>query len=268
MKQKRRYYRTAALLGPQDAHVYPQGRRSVRAEPRSLHIPWRLLVPTLIVVGFGAWMALGDVWYLMWDDLKVTGIFSAQMEREVKLASDLLGWHRFHLHPAAAEEAILAHIPEFAAVDVSCGLIPTSCEIAVTERVPVLVWQAEGEAKYWVDRQGYVYPARSERPDLPVVRGSLPPEGGAHSIASIQQGLAALATLGVPTMALEYSSERGLIWTDPAGRRVAFGAGSEMAPRWKMYEVLVAHLASQGITPQCVDVRFPGAATYSLDRAW
>ncbi len=81
MKQKRRYYRTAALLGPQDAHVYPQGRRSIRAEPRPLQIPWRLLVPTLILIGFGAWMALGDVWYLMWDDLTVTGIFSAQMER-------------------------------------------------------------------------------------------------------------------------------------------------------------------------------------------
>ena len=268
MKQKRRYYRTAALLGPQDAHVYPQGRRSVRAEARSLQIPWRLLVPTLILVGFGAWMALGDVWYLMWDDLTVTGIFSAQREREVKVASDLLGWHRFHLHPAAAEVAILAQIPEFAAVDVSCGLIPTSCEIVVTERVPVLVWQAEGGAKYWVDREGYVYPARSERPDLPVVRGSLPADGGAHSMVSIQQGLAALATLGVPTSALEYLPERGLIWTDPAGRRVAFGAGADMAPRWQMYQVLVEHLALQGITPQVVDVRFSGAATYSLDRAW
>ncbi len=261
MKQKRRYYRTAALLGPQDAHV------AFRAEPRSLKVPWRLLLPALAVVGLGAWMALGDVWYLMWDDLEVTGIFSTQMEREVKVASDLLGWHLIHLRPAAAEEAILARMPEFAAVDVSCGLIPTSCEIVITERVPVLVWQA-AEAKYWVDREGYVFTARAERPDLPVVQGSLPAEGGAHSMAAIQQGLAALATVGVPTAALEYTPERGLIWTDPEGRRVAFGAGSDMASRWQMYQVLIEHLTAQGITPKAVDVRFPGAATYSLDRSW
>ncbi len=85
---------------------------------------------------------------------------------------------------------------------------------------------------------------------------------------SVQQGLAALATLGIPTTALEYTPERGLIWTDPEGRRVAFGAGSDMAARWQMYQVLVEHLAAQGITPQVLDVRFPGAATYSLDRSW
>ncbi len=98
----------------------------LRAQPRSLQVPWRLLVPALALLGFGLWMALGDAWYLMWDDLKVTGIFSPQMEREVKLASDLLGWHLFHLRPEAAEEVILTQIPEFAAVDVTCGLIPTS----------------------------------------------------------------------------------------------------------------------------------------------
>ncbi len=266
MKQKKRYYRTAALLGPQDSHVV------LRAQPRSLQVPWRLLVPALVLLGFGLWMALGDAWYLMWDDLKVTGIFSQQMEREVKLASDLLGWHLFHLRPKAAEEAILARIPEFAAVDVTCGLIPTSCAISITERVPVLVWQAGGAdapaAKYWVDREGYVYPARGERPDLPTVKGSLPQEGGPHSMISVQQGLAALTTLGIPTAALEYTPERGLIWTDPEGRRVAFGVGSDMASRWQMYQVLVDHLAAQGIMPQVLDVRFPGAATYSLDRSW
>jgi hypothetical protein len=261
MKQKRRYYRTAALLGPPNSHV------ALRAQPRPFKVPWHVLVPALVFLGLGLWMALGDAWYLMWDDLQVTGIYSPEMEREVKLASDLLGWHLLHLRPEAAEEAILARMPEFAGVDVTCGIIPTSCEVVITERVPVLVWQS-GEAKYWVDRTGYVYPARGERPDLPVVRGTLPVEGGAHSMASIQQGLAALATLGVPTAGLEYSPERGLIWSDPAGRRVAFGVGSDMAPRWEMYQVLVEHLAAEGITPQVVDVRFPGAATYSLDRSW
>ena len=85
---------------------------------------------------------------------------------------------------------------------------------------------------------------------------------------SVQQGLAALTTLGIPTAALEYTPERGLIWTDPEGRRVAFGVGSDMASRWQMYQILVEHLAAQGITPQVLDVRFPGTATYSLDRSW
>jgi hypothetical protein len=90
----------------------------------------------------------------------------------------------------------------------------------------------------------------------------------ARMFGAVQEGIAALAELGLPTDSLEYNPQRGLIWVDGEGRRVAFGVGPDMAARWQMYEALIAHLDSEGIFPWTVDVRFPGGITYSLERSW
>ncbi len=259
--KKQRYYRTAALLGPKEQFV------AYRAESHPIRIPLKAVLVLAAIVGLGLWVALGNAWYLLWDDLSVTGIYSPDMKQQVKLVSDLLGWHRFMLHPAEAEAAIATAMPQLVDVKVTCGLFPTKCQIALAERIPALVWE-EGSTKYWVDREGNFFPAQGERPDLPVLRGIRPIEGGAHSIDSIQQGVAALSVLGVPADQLEYAPDHGLIWTDPAGRRVAFGVGPDMAPRWQMYQVLLDDFAANGISPQVVDVRFSGGATYSLERSW
>ena len=310
-----RYYRTAALLGPQDQqmvvqapaarrapaakrasgarHTTADGRsrtsrqapaakrapaarrsqRGYRAEAtvaprtRSLVIPWRLLVPLLALIIVALWVALGNAWYVMWDDVKVSGIYDPMLRREVKIASDLLGWHSFLVEPETAEAAVMALLPQATAVEVTCRPVPALCEIAITERVPVLVWM-DGATAYWVDREGIFYPAQGERPDLPVIRGKRPVEGGAHTLAAIRQGVAALTVLGVTADRLEYLLEQGLVWTDPEGRHVAFGVGADMADRWQTYQVLLNHFAVRGISPQVVDVRFPDGATYSQQRAW
>jgi hypothetical protein len=90
----------------------------------------------------------------------------------------------------------------------------------------------------------------------------------ARMFGAVQEGIAALAELGLPTDSLEYNPQRGLIWVDGEGRRVAFGVGPDMADRWQMYEALIAHLDAEGIFPWTVDVRFPDGITYSLERSW
>jgi hypothetical protein len=282
-KQRQRYYRTAALLGPADEQVVarPSAARTRAAKPRAsqkrvartrkampaVRVPWKLMVLLLAVVGAALWVIVGDAWYLMWDDLTVTGLSYPQLEQRVKVTSDLLGYHRFELKPREAAEVLQASLPHVAEVEVRCGLIPTSCEIKIEERVPVLVW-IEGTTTYWVDATGTAFPALLERPDLPVIRGVLPEPGSAYTLAAILQGVTTLADMGVPPEELECSRERGLVWTDPEGRRVAFGAGTDMAERWQVYQLMVDHFAATGTAVQELDVRFRNGITYTTGRSW
>jgi hypothetical protein len=87
-------------------------------------------------------------------------------------------------------------------------------------------------------------------------------------IMEVMEGVAALAELGLPAAGLEYNAQRGLIWVDSEGRRIAFGVGSDMRTRWRVYELLTDQLKAQGIFPWTMDVRFPGGVTYSLERSW
>jgi cell division septal protein FtsQ len=242
-----------------------------RARPKALRIPWRLIVPLLVVLGIALWMVLGNAWFLMPDTLSVQGASSPQMKKDVMIASDLLGWHRFMLKPRQAEARIMEALPQLEAATVTCALFPTSCEVAIAERVPVLVW-IDGTDIHWVDRHGVVFPAEGQgpgqRPNLPIVRGPLPDVDDTRAFSAVQQGIAALDELGLPTDSLEYNPQRGLIWVDAEGRRIAFGVGPNMTARWQAYEALIAHLESKGVFPWTVDVRFPGGITYSLERSW
>ena len=71
----------------------------------------------------------------------------------------------------------------------------------------------------------------------------------AQTLLPVVQGAKSLIAIGVALDKLEYNVERGLIWTDPEGRRVAFGTGADMEPRWHIYEALVNHLEARNVFP-------------------
>jgi cell division septal protein FtsQ len=264
-KGKHLYYRTAALLSTQQ-QVYTRGRRTRHTE-RALDIPWKLIV-LLVLVGSGImWLLLDDRWYLMGEDIQIAGTGSTETARNVAIASDLLGWHGLRLRPRAAETLIVEKVTVVTEAHVECGRFPATCTIRVTERTPALNWVTEAGI-YWVDSEGLHFPAQEVRTGLPVVRGPLPDAENARTLVPMLQGVEALAALGVATDALEYHPQRGLIWTDPQGRRVAFGVGMEMQARWRIYEALIAHLDARNVFPWTIDVRFPEGPTYSLERLW
>ncbi len=283
MSKKRRYYRTAALLGPYERQVAVRGRaersrskraRSARGRSQrrpisipAVRIPWKLMIPLLALVGVAVWVVMADSWYLMWDDLTVSGLSYPEMEQMVKETSDLLGYHRLHLNPREAEPLLEAALPHVASVEARCGLFPTTCEIRIQERVPVLAW-IEGTTAYWIDDTGTAFPALLDRPDLPVIRGTLPEPDSPYPLAAILTGITTLADFGVPLDELGCSRERGLVWTDPEGRQVAFGAGTGMAERWQAYQLMAGHFAETGVSVQELDVRFPAGITYKIGRSW
>jgi hypothetical protein len=299
--EQRPYYRTAALLGAQQQPYGGRARTSARrrtyapgsrARTADLHldIPWKFVALFTLIGAAVLWLLMDNQWYLMGEDIRVIGASSQETALNVAMASDLLGWHGLRLRPRAATAAIMEQVPAVTAAQVECNRFPAECVIRVQEREPVLNWVAENptganlEASatgiYWIDAEGVLLPANKVRAGLPVVRGPLPDlEEGANSRARVAviDGVMALAALGVTADAdgngLEYHPERGLIWTDPQGRRVAFGVGANMEARWNIYVALIAHLeartaAGDGVFPWTIDVRFPEGPTYSLERLW
>ncbi len=264
MKNKREkiYYRTAALLNAQ-SQVYARPRHRGRA----LDIPWRLITLLLLIGGITMWLLLDERWYLMGNDMHIVGTRSPQIARDVAIASDLLGWHGLRLRPRAAEALIVAQVPTITKAQVSCSRFPATCTLTVTERTPVLNW-VTGNEVYWLDGEGLYFPAHEVQSGLPIVRGPLPATEKPYAFVQVLQGVKALAALGVETEQLEYHPQRGLIWTDAQGRRVAFGVGADMQTRWQIYNALIAHLDTRNIFPWAIDVRFPQSPTYSLERLW
>ncbi len=258
---KRRYYRTAALLGAQPITSVRRVRRS--APP--IAIPWPMLLGAVTAIGIWAWLLFDPGWYISTSTLEVvsgskeTGVAAVQ-------AGKFLHLHRFQLHEAEVEELIVKQTPAVTAAALTCDWYPAHCILRVTERNAVMAWQSDAGVQ-WVDREGTLFAAQGNRPNLPIVKGSLPTvDGGIPE--DIVLGVLALSRLEAPIKETEYVPGRGLVWSDSQGRRVALGTGSEMAVRWQAYQSLVANLDSRKIFPWTIDVQFPGAPTYALDRAW
>ncbi|MFP4343344.1 MAG: cell division protein FtsQ/DivIB [Anaerolineales bacterium] len=260
-QRERRYYRTAALLGAQPPSAVRRRVRSQRVE-----IPWRALVPVLLLAALGLWGWLDPHWYVEASRLQIAGSESVETAREVALAAEVLGLHGVWLRPRLIASHVISTVPAVTVVEAQCWPYPAQCIVSIEERVPVLVWMT-GEGLYWVDAEGVVFPAREERPSLPMVRGPLPEEGGVSP--EILEGITALADLGVPSQELTYHAERGLVWDDARGCLVAFGVGGErMVDRWRIYAALAADLEARGMAPRQIDVRFPSAPTFAVERTW
>jgi cell division septal protein FtsQ len=264
MSKKQRYYRTAALLGPQEQHI------AFRPTSRPIEIPWRVVAVLGVVAAIVLWLNLDTAWFLMWEDMTVKGVTSYEVIEEIKYASDILGYHRFFLHPEDAVEPILTAMPQFRDVQVACGFFPTKCTVAVTPRTPILIWVADGAdgGRYWVDATGVFFAPQGDRPDLPVIAGPAPEEVSVATLTSIYQGVQALGALGIAVNDLTYSPRMGLVWTDPQGCRVAFGVGTEMTSRWEAYQTVIGHCAARGVVPRAIDARFPDGPSYFLETAW
>ena len=204
MSKKVRYYRTAALLGPQEQHV------AFRTTPQPITIPWRLVAALAVVAAVVLWLNLGNVWFLDWDDMSVRGVSSAQLAYDIKEKSDLLGYHRFFLNPDAGVEPVLAALPQLEDLQVRCAIFPTQCEFVATVRQPVLAWEHNGR-QLWVDQAGVAFPPQAEGVQLPLIRGPLPELDDTQGVADIYAGVQALAALNVSVAALDYSKQMGLI---------------------------------------------------------
>jgi len=257
---KRSYYRTAALLGAQ-----PGATKQHRQAAQPVRIPWRILLVIVLLAAVALWIWLDARWYVDATRLQVAGA-SLETSRQVALAGEVLGLHGLWLQSGEIVTKVLTTVPAVVDAEADCWFYPAQCVIMVEERVPVLAWITEEGNLYWVAADGMLFAAQGERPELPLVRGPLP--DSVQIPVAILEGVDALVSQSVPLDELEYNPSRGLFWNDSEGRLVCFGTGIEMDARWHVYQRLVADFEARGLFPWIIDVRFPQAPTYSMERSW
>jgi len=163
---------------------------------------------------------------------------------------------------AEVESRLLETLPSLRAARVTRSL-PADCAITVAEREPFLAWRW-GDALVWVDQDGVVYSARNGVQDVLSIESSdvQPPPPGQRVDSDLMAAIVAAAQALPEVRMLRVSVARGLEFTDASGYPVYLGTGYNMADRAVVWRALREDLASRGIEPLYIDVRFPLAPYY------
>jgi len=236
-------------------------RRDLRqAEAREFNHPRAVSGAILAAIAFaGIWIGFDELFYV--PAPSVTGNQRVPAA-EIVLGSGMAGLHVLWVNSSAVEAAMLQSVPSLSAARVSCAL-PAGCTIAVAEREPFLAWRW-GQAEVWVDRTGVVFAAQGTAPDQLVVESIDAPAlvPGRQAEPKVMSAIGVAAEALPDVRAYRYSVSRGLEFTDPNGFPVYLGIGSNMSDRAAVWRALREDLASRGIKPAYVDVRFPLAPYY------
>ncbi|HKZ83354.1 MAG TPA: hypothetical protein VJ793_06820 [Anaerolineae bacterium] len=181
---------------------------------------------------------------------------------DIARASGLIGLHVAWANSAEVESRLLETLPSLRAARVTCSL-PADCAITVAEREPFLAWRW-GDALVWVDQDGVVYSARNGVQDVLSIESSdvQPPPPGQRVDSDLMAAIVAAAQALPEVRMLRVSVARGLEFTDASGYPVYLGTGYNMADRAVVWRALREDLASRGIEPLYIDVRFPLAPYY------
>ncbi len=220
--------------------------------------------------------------------IPIVGAETVPME-EIAEKSGLAGKHIFTADPEAAAGAIL-ELDGITAVDVRLDW-PNQVDIVVVEEQPVAIWKA-GETTWWINKQGGLFPAREDRPNLLVIQapgeqgivgrdmpeetfetelaefegeelgieinyGSIPDEI-LHGAVQLSQ----LQPFGEPINSFLFNKNSGLHFTDPRGWDAHFGTGINMDQKLAVYNALVSELERQGIVPIYISVENPNRPIY------
>ena len=193
----------------------------------------------------------GDAFYVYSFDVAGTQFLT---KAEVERTSGLIGYNIFFVDARTIEQALLK-LPEVKSVRVTTGL-PNRVAVQIEERVPEIAW-LRGANAYWLDHDGMVFNARANLTQLPTIRdldqGTVKPGQPIQSNAfGAYQALRA-AWPAAPR-AFEWSTERGLAYTDEHGWKIYLGDSSEMAGKLAKLGALVPQLTSQNAHITFIDL--------------
>lgn len=190
---------------------------------------------------------------------------------EIVTASGLAGAHIFAADPNLAAKQIAA-VPGVISATVTLHW-PNLAEVKIKEDSPIAIWQ-EGEATYWITRNGRLLPARGDTANLLHIEaevnvvgdGLTAPNDPASNVDSdptahvgfipmaILEGALQLRELRPNIEQLYYRPSGGLSYQDGRGWRAYFGTGTDMAQKLVVYETIVADLQTRQLTPDYISV--------------
>ncbi|UCE00100.1 MAG: FtsQ-type POTRA domain-containing protein [Chloroflexota bacterium] len=253
------------------------------AEMRLPSIPmvgmsWRLLSAALVAV-------LGFLIYMLWSSpfFTVQSIDVAGLARltnaEIDSVVNVIGNSIIHVDPEDMEQKLQEAFPELVSISVETD-VPNKVLMKLGERQPVLAWQQDGQT-FWVDDQGFAFPAHGEGGPGITVQGSkllsiAPPEAemseeDVDTLQALPKSLVDAILILSPEVPentpIVFDSEHGLGWLDPRGWQVYFGSSDEdMAVKLKVYWKTYKRLKKAGIQPALISVEYVHAPYYRLER--
>lgn len=256
-----------------------------------IHPGWRLLSGTLVLVlAFFIYLAYNDSHFQV-STVEITGLKRLKAAQITELL-DLNNTPIFMVNPEEVRSLLAISFPELTDVKMIAGL-PAELTITVTERQPVMSWKV-GERIYWVDKTGYIFPARGEAAKLVQVEADSEPPVLVTDIPLTEEEqrkadalreekktqdivgktldptmLKAVLALGkkVEGAPLVYTIKDGLGWSDPAGWTAFVGMDlNNINLKLKVYQAVVKKLSDDGITPVMISVENVNAPFYRLEQ--
>ncbi|MBM3127802.1 MAG: FtsQ-type POTRA domain-containing protein [Chloroflexi bacterium] len=206
----------------------------------------------LLILG-GALYVFFDTDYFYAFNFNITGaryVTTAEIEK----ASGIRGYNIFFVDARAVERAILK-LPEVKAATVTTRL-PNYVAIEIQERQPVFVWQ-RGAETFWVDADGIFFRARAPMSELPTVRDldpSVIQPGQRAQANAVAAAWALRATMPESPRALEWSTGRGIAFTDERGWKIYLGDADAMPGKIAILRALIAQLVAQNARIRFIDL--------------
>lgn len=223
----------------------------VGALARVPRVKWfALFLTTVLLVALGIFF--NTDWFYVYD-FEMAGLQSLT-PKEVEKASGVVGWNIFFIESRQVQ-AYVATLPEVQAVEVGTAL-PNRVTIRVVERQPEVIW-IRGNENYWIANDGMVMPPRAARPDMvilrdmdfrPIVIGKRAPLDAFAAQRAVRQVWSDAPRL------FEWSSARGLMFTDERGWKIYLGDAREMAGKLARYRAIVNLLVAQNKRVNFIDL--------------
>lgn len=205
-----------------------------------------------------AWLLTADEFFVDGLTLRGNEVVSAE---EIYRQSRLDGMNIFLVNTGWLEEAI-AQIPAVKAARVRCRL-PNRVIVEVEERRAEIVWQV-GEARYLVDAEGMVLPAKGE-PDRALIIEDLearPVRPGDRVDPEAIEAAHRLSSLLPEVRVFEYSRAEGMSFTNERGWRVRLGMSDDLEAKVATLKALSQRIIEKGIHVELIDLRFKGSSYY------
>jgi hypothetical protein len=208
---------------------------------------------------------------------------------EMEIALAVTGKNVLTLSPQSLENIVKNTYPVVEKARVSIGF-PASISVRITERVPVLIWEQDGNLR-WISADGVAFEPKGEAEGLTTIFANGNPPSGGYNLSLVkQESSKPLASLLVPTnlvasqlvdaaptpkfidpalipaiqgmaaqapagVSLIYDPTFGIGWADPNGWQVFFGVTpAQMPEKLAAYAVIVDELSKRGVHPLLISM--------------
>jgi cell division septal protein FtsQ len=227
---------------------------------------WRLVSGMLSISLLLGLILFTNAGFFQVDSIQMQGL-ERYTEGEIIQAINIMGSSIFFIHPERIKQDLQLTYPGLSNVEVRVAW-PSSVDISLEERYPVLAWNWEGHVR-WVDKNGVAFDPHDQGLDVVQIKSAiLPPTVDDRFVdPRIVKTVAALADYMPEGVDMIYDPKHGLGWNDARGWIVHFGFNDDdAAKKMVVYQALVDYLEGKRITPAVINVEFLDSPYFRMEQ--